>query len=101
MHTYSPLFTDTVRVALTCPTSPIGTPVWFAFTGTRSQPSPGDWVAGTWEATQLSTKEWVADCTIGPDGAVTLTSGDYAVWVALGTPVGSGWGECVSAITVE
>lgn len=101
MHTYSPLFTDTVRVAVTCPTNPTGTSVRFAFTNPLAQPVSGDWVAGTWEPTQLSTGEWVADCTIGPSGAKTLPVGEYTVWVALGATVGSGWGEAVTTITVD
>ena len=65
-------------------------------------PGPGlsDWATGTWEAVQTPAGEWVAECEIGAYGD-TLAPGAYTVWVALGSPVGSGWGMDVGIITVD
>ena len=83
MRSYSTLSTDTVRVAIQAASSPTTQTPWFAFTGPTST-TPTTWTAGTWEAAQLSTGEWAADCTIGP-GGVTLGTGEWTVWIRLGT----------------
>ncbi|MFJ5973528.1 hypothetical protein [Streptomyces sp. NPDC093060] len=47
----------------------------------RTNPALGDWKTGTW----ASGPE--AQLLIGPDGgALTLTSGDYRVWVSFDPP---------------
>lgn len=48
---------------------------------TRTNPSPTDWHDGDW----ASAAE--ARLLIGPDGgAVTLTTGDYRVWISIDPP---------------
>ena len=70
-------------------------------TNPAAEPASGDWVSGTWEPTQTTDGEWVAKCTIGAYGTKTLPVGEYVVWVALGLPVGSGWGTSVAPIIVD
>ena len=60
-----------------------GTPPKLAIlpVSTRSNPAAGDWKTGDW------TNGTTARLLVGPDGgALTLTAGDYKVWVSVDPP---------------
>lgn len=80
----SSLSTDYDRWAITASASPTADVVQFAYLPTGSgNPGVSDWFAGSWEASQLSTGEWVARALIGPTGTKTLTRGEYDVWIKI------------------
>lgn len=50
-------------------------PPQFAFLATAGSPAPGDWLTGEWTAPR-------ARILVGPaGGAITLTVGQYSVWI--------------------
>lgn len=63
--------------------------VTMAFTAVDTEPVSGDWKTATWETDATrSPARYYARCLVGPGGTVTLTDGDYDVWVKV-TGVGS------------
>jgi hypothetical protein len=64
------------------PLNPTTGTVQMAFLATPlAQPGAGDWKAGSWDTNEIG--EYVAQCEIGPAGAVTLTAGQWWVWVQI------------------
>lgn len=76
--------TEYVSVAIT--TSPAGLdltatePSWAFLPATdRGNPEAGDWLTGLWDGD-------TARILVGPDGATTLTRGDWHVWLRVDPP---------------
>lgn len=71
--------TEYLHVPVTPPTGVdlTGAPVKFAIlpASNRGNPAAGDWQAGEWDGSST------ARILVGPDGAITLTSGDWHVWI--------------------
>jgi len=64
--------------------NPTADTVQFAFTTAGADPQPSDWKTGSWATvTGLPTGVYVAQCLVGPSGAVQLTAGTYQVWVKI------------------
>lgn len=62
------------------PLDPTGGTVKLAFLASAlAQPAAGDWQAGTWDANEIG--QYMAECAIGPGGAITLGPGTWWVWV--------------------
>lgn len=62
-------------------TSPTGYTVTMAFT-TGEAPESGDFKTASWETDATTNPDtYLARCLVGPAGAVTLTAGQYTVWV--------------------
>ena len=57
---------------------PTGDVVKLAFMSTTANPGSGDWKTSDWETVSGI---YYARCLVGPGGTVTLTAGDYHVWV--------------------
>ncbi|MFF4847988.1 hypothetical protein [Streptomyces sp. NPDC001194] len=59
-----------------------GTAPQFAFlpAANRANPSSGQWVNGQWDGSST------ARVLVGPDGAATLTRGDWHVWIKIDPP---------------
>lgn len=77
--------TDHVHITVTPPAGVdiTGTPPRIAIlpTSTRGNPGPSDWMTGEW------TDGTTARLLVGPDGgAVTLTAGDYRVYINFDPP---------------
>lgn len=74
--------TEYLRIPVTPPAGVdlTGTPVEIAVVAHRDNPSGTEWKAAEWA-------EGKARLLIGPDGgALTLTRGDYRVWIAFDPP---------------
>jgi len=56
--------------------------VKFAFLPDDVQPTPSDWVAGSWETeVGLSGPVYNAICLVGPGGTITLSPGTYRTYI--------------------
>lgn len=85
MLTYSSLSLEYVRVPVSAvaagvAVNPTGDTVQLAFITPLTNPTSGDWKAGSWD-TEAATGTYFAQCLIGPSGTITLAAGTYAVWV--------------------
>jgi len=49
--------------------------------GQSAEPGPEDWKAATWDTSLIKTH--VAQCLVGPGGAVQLTRGRYYCWLRI------------------
>jgi len=50
----------------------------------NGEPTSGDWKTATWEAdSSTNPTTYYARCLVGPGGTVTLSDGDYQVWVKI------------------
>ncbi len=59
-----------------------GDTVKMAFLASGVAPVSGDWKTAQWDTdTTTNPATYRAQCLVGPSGAVTLTAGDYVVWV--------------------
>src|SRR5688572_15876877 len=68
------------------PYDPTAATVQFAhLTSGLDKPDPGDWKTGSWDVTRIGT--YVAQCNVGPGGAVTLSPGNYYTWIKITDPV--------------
>lgn len=64
------------------PLNPTSGTVAMAFLSTPlAKPAGGDWKTASWDQNEIG--EYVAQCDIGPTGAVTLTAGQWWVWVQI------------------
>lgn len=64
------------------PLNPTTGTVQMAFLSTPlAQPGVGDWKTGSWDTNEIG--EYVAQCEVGPTGAVTLAAGVWWVWVQI------------------
>lgn len=62
--------------------NPTGDSVYMAFTNQGARPQSGDWKAASWNtAANVGVNNYLARCLVGPGGTVTLTTGQYAIWV--------------------
>ncbi len=53
-----------------------------AFAFTQGSDDPSTFYAGSWEVDETTTPTtYTALCLVGPGGAVTLTAGNWSVWV--------------------
>jgi hypothetical protein len=59
---------------------PTNDTVQMAFTERYTDPVSGDWKTADWE---IVGSTYYARCLVGPGGTVTLTVGDYKVWVKI------------------
>ncbi len=56
--------------------------VQMAFTTQGGRPQSSDWKAASWDtAASVGINNYLARCLVGPGGTVTLTTGQYAIWV--------------------
>jgi hypothetical protein len=60
---------------------PTGNSVAFAFMSSSTEPSSGDFSAGSWRTG--SDGKYYAQALIGPGGTHVLTNGTYYIWVKL------------------
>jgi hypothetical protein len=68
------------------PLNPTAGTAQMAFLSTPlAKPGGGDWKTGSWDTNEIG--EYVAQCEIGPNGAVTLAAGVWWVWaqIAIGS----------------
>lgn len=66
--------------------NPTSAAVSFAFLpNPQALPEAADWKPGTWDVTL--TRQYVAECLVGPAGAVTLSRGRYYRWLRIVDPV--------------
>lgn len=63
---------------------PSASPVAMAFLPTGEDPVSGDWKTGSWVQTPVG--DWLAQCLVGPGGAVTLSPGIYYLWIQITDP---------------
>ncbi len=64
------------------PLDPTGGTVQMAFlAGMLDEPASGDWKAGSWDTNEIG--QFVAQCEIGPSGAIALTAGTWWVWTKI------------------
>ncbi len=55
--------------------------VAMAFT-TGTDPQPSDWQSASWDTSSaLGSNQYLAQCLVGPAGAIQLAVGQYAIWV--------------------
>ncbi|MEU1800892.1 hypothetical protein [Streptomyces sp. NPDC019937] len=90
MITQSALSLQYVQTAVTAtvagaPYNPTVSSVEFAFTRVPAAPGPSDWVTGSWDGTtpRLPGSTYVAQCLVGPGGAITLVAGTYTMWIRI------------------
>lgn len=63
------------------PIDPTGDAVTMAFTR-GADPESGDWKTASWDTDPTTTPDtYLAQCLVGPSGAVTLGRGLWDVWV--------------------
>jgi hypothetical protein len=64
---------------------PTGDTVQFAFTTGGADPQAGDWKTASWATniTGLPNGVYIAQCLVGPGGAVQLAAGTYQIWVKI------------------
>lgn len=62
------------------PYDPTGATVEFSFVEDKLA-NPSVWNAGTWDVTRIGT--YVAQCNVGPGGAISLPVGEYYVWIRI------------------
>lgn len=64
---------------------PTGDDVVMAFMTDGDQPTSGDWKTATWETASGAgeTVIYLARALVGPAGVITLTAGEYRVWVKI------------------
>lgn len=64
------------------PTDPTSGTVQMAFLASMlAEPATGDWKTASWDTNEIG--GYVAQCEIGPAGAVTLTAGTWWVWAKI------------------
>ena len=89
---FDPIYTPTleyvrVRVVakkLGAVVDPTGDTVAIAFTNPGAVPVSGDWKTAAWETdTSTAPHTYWAVCLVGTGGAVTLTEGEYSVFVKI------------------
>lgn len=68
-----------VSVTATPAGAELGATPQFAFLPVtdRGNPADGDWLAGEWD------DDATARILVGPDGATTLTPGDWRIWIRI------------------
>ena len=87
MITQSALSLQYVQAAVTATVAgaaynPTADTVQFAFTANGVQPGTSDWKTGSWDGTNPRPNgSYVAQCLVGPGGAIALTTGTYTVWI--------------------
>ncbi|MEU8525267.1 hypothetical protein AB0C77_06640 [Streptomyces sp. NPDC048629] len=71
-----------VTVAASPANAGLGSTPRFAFlpSGNRGNPEPADWLPGEWDG------DTTARILVGPGGDITLTPGDWRVWVRIDPP---------------
>lgn len=81
----SALSTEYVRVPVLTTFNPTNDVVQFAFLVDGTQPSSGDWKAGSWETDTINgITTYYARCLIGPTGGtMTLVAGSYRIWLKI------------------
>jgi hypothetical protein len=65
------------------PVNPTSYTVRMAFEAGINAPATGDWVAASWDTTDIGS--YVAQCLIGTGGVTALTAGAYYVWLSIAT----------------
>lgn len=71
-----------ITVTATPAEADLGTTPQFAFLPivNRGNPEASDWLAGEWDG------DTTARILVGPDGDITLTPGDWRIWVRIDPP---------------
>lgn len=68
----------------TGPYNPTGDAVQMAFVHPRATPGFSDWLAAVWKTDTTGTlPKYYSCCLVGPGGTITLTPGQYDVWVKI------------------
>jgi hypothetical protein len=64
--------------------NPTADTVQFAFLlNPTASPQLSDWVNGSWDTSSNSIYSYLAQCLVGPVGAITLGTGTYAMWLKI------------------
>lgn len=63
------------------PINPTGDTVAMALLPVGVTPGSGDWQTASWDPGGVNSGAYLAQCLVGPGGAITLIAGTYQVWV--------------------